>query len=40
MLDKINTLQELIEHLIASNRNLKEKSHFLFVELKPFFRHL
>lgn len=38
--DNINTMRDTIESQLRAGKNLKEKAHSLFLELKPFFRHV
>lgn len=38
--EKINLMRDTIESQLKAGRSLKEKAHLLFLDLKPFFRHL
>lgn len=38
--EKINLMRDTIETQLKAGRSLKEKAHLLFLDLKPFFRHL
>ena len=38
--EKINLMRDTIESQLKAGRSLKEKAHMLFLDLKPFFRHL
>jgi hypothetical protein len=38
--EKINLMRDTIESQLKAGRSLKEKAHLLFLDLRPFFRHL
>lgn len=40
MQEKMSGLRDLVDSLVRSGRTMKEKFHFLSVELQPCLRHI
>ena len=39
-MEKMNKIRDVIESLSKEGKFLKEKCHFLFVDMKPYFKHI